>query len=314
MITNPIIPIWVMAIICVALLALKRKGIAAYIRQIIIVLLLFAINLRPMVEGEAKNIDETSLNVHVLFAIDDTISMLADDCNGKQRLEAVKKDCAHIIEELDGARFSVLSFHNKATIVSPFTDNSEHIINCIDAMYPLEDLYARGTSLNTPKELMISTLKQLKDQDGKVYLFFISDGEITDKTSSLEKFTELKDMIDGGAVLGYGTTKGGNMQYFSSYTGKIEIITDSYGKPGVSRLDENNLKSIASDAGIEYIHMENSKDADNIINSIKSGATTSKKENSNSDDLENAEDVYFYFVIPLVLLLAFEVVIMIRRK
>ena len=43
---EPIIPIWLMVIICIGLLAIKRKGIAPYIRQVLIVLLLFAINLR----------------------------------------------------------------------------------------------------------------------------------------------------------------------------------------------------------------------------------------------------------------------------
>ena len=52
---EPIIPIWLMAIICVVLLVIKRKGIIPYIRQIIMVLLLFAINLRPMyVSNEVK--------------------------------------------------------------------------------------------------------------------------------------------------------------------------------------------------------------------------------------------------------------------
>ena len=41
---HPIIPIWLMVIICVALLAIKRKGIAPYIRQVLMVLILFAIN------------------------------------------------------------------------------------------------------------------------------------------------------------------------------------------------------------------------------------------------------------------------------
>ena len=45
---EPIIPIWLMVIICVGLLAIKRKGVIPYVRQVLMVLLLFAINLRPM--------------------------------------------------------------------------------------------------------------------------------------------------------------------------------------------------------------------------------------------------------------------------
>ena len=42
---HPIIPIWLMAVICVGMLVMKRKGIWNYIRQILIVALLFTINL-----------------------------------------------------------------------------------------------------------------------------------------------------------------------------------------------------------------------------------------------------------------------------
>ena len=45
---EPIIPIWLMVIICIGLLAIKRKGVIPYIRQCLIVVLLFVINLRPM--------------------------------------------------------------------------------------------------------------------------------------------------------------------------------------------------------------------------------------------------------------------------
>ena len=43
---NPIIPLWLMGIICIVLLFFKRKGIFNYVRQIVIVALLFLINMR----------------------------------------------------------------------------------------------------------------------------------------------------------------------------------------------------------------------------------------------------------------------------
>ena len=52
MIFRPIIPIWLMTILAVMILLCKRKGIFAFLRQIIIVALLFAINLRPMIPEE----------------------------------------------------------------------------------------------------------------------------------------------------------------------------------------------------------------------------------------------------------------------
>ena len=49
MIVSPIIPIWLMGIICVILIILKSKNWKTFIRQIIIVILLFLINLRIMI-------------------------------------------------------------------------------------------------------------------------------------------------------------------------------------------------------------------------------------------------------------------------
>lgn len=54
MIINPIIPIWLMAIICIALAIFKRKGKFAYIRQIIMIILLFMINLRMMIPTDVE--------------------------------------------------------------------------------------------------------------------------------------------------------------------------------------------------------------------------------------------------------------------
>ena len=80
MIVNPIIPIWLMAIICVALLIVKRKGIRPYIRQIIIIALLFVINLRIMIATDDVKIETQDIDANILFVIDNTICMVAVDC------------------------------------------------------------------------------------------------------------------------------------------------------------------------------------------------------------------------------------------
>lgn len=321
MIINPIIPIWLMSVLCVIMLVLKRKGIFPYIRQVIIVLLLFAINLRPMLPGEGRKTGEKTMDVQVLFVIDDTISMLAEDYNGSGiRLEAVKKDCEYIINKLEGARFSVISFHNSANLLSPYTNNYEHTINTINAIYPIEDMYARGSSLNTPRELSCTTLQHAREKkSGKVILFFISDGEITNN-STLESYSELKQYVDGGAVLGYGTPEGGKMHLVSPYTGDVEEIMDNSdypAKPALSKYDEANLQQIAGDIGIDYVHMTEQNKVDSVIDDIKNNATVTVQddgENESTKDVEGAKDIYYFFAIPLLLILIFEAFLMLRKK
>ena len=88
---EPIIPIWLMVIICIGLLAIKRKGIAPYIRQVLMVLLLFAINLRPMYISDEVKVMRQKLNCYCIIVIDDTLSMMAEDYNGgSPRMEALR--------------------------------------------------------------------------------------------------------------------------------------------------------------------------------------------------------------------------------
>ena len=109
MIINPIIPIWLMAVICVGIILLKRKGIWPFIRQILIAILLFVINLRIMVPGSVEHVQKQEMNAYVLFVVDDTISMLANDYDdGRTRLEGVREDCSYIMDKLPGARFAVI--------------------------------------------------------------------------------------------------------------------------------------------------------------------------------------------------------------
>ena len=61
---EPMIPIWLMVIICIGLLAIKRKGIIPYVRQCLIVLLLFAINLRPMYVSDEVKVMRQKLNCY----------------------------------------------------------------------------------------------------------------------------------------------------------------------------------------------------------------------------------------------------------
>ena len=317
MIFRPIIPIWLMTILAVMILLCKRKGIFAFLRQIIIVALLFAINLRPMIPEEPVTAEKKVMDARVLFVIDNTLSMAAEDYNGKdRRIDGVKEDCRYIIEELEGARFGVITFYNNASLITPFTDNSEHVINSINAMTLPQELYARGSSLNTPKKLMLATLKQEQEKYGsKFIVFFVSDGEITDE-SRLGSYKEISEYIDGGAVLGYGTDKGGKMYSYSLYDDTPELVMDDSGydyKPAISKIDENNLKEIAEEMGISYVHMTETDEIDPVLKEIMENLDTTLTEDK-EEELFGAKDIYIYFAIPLLLMLAWEAALTFRKK
>lgn len=315
MITNPILPIWLMTILCVMMLLMKRKGIFPCLRQIIIILLLFLINLRIMIPSEHVDSSSSKIDVSVLFVIDNTISMLATDYkDNTERLTAVKADCSYIIDKLYGADFSVITFDNTAKIMSPFTSDTDFAKNTINSIYPMNELYARGSSMNVCKEMLLEVLEQIKNKtDGSVAVFFISDGEITNE-STLESFTKAAPYIDYGAVLGYGTEQGGKM-YPKSFDGETKTaLQDESEYPytdALSKIDEDNLQQLANDMEISYINMSAGKNIESALEEIRQNTATSTED---GEQTNGYQDIYYWFVFPLLLLLIYDFKIYIQRN
>ncbi|MDE6314477.1 MAG: VWA domain-containing protein [Lachnospiraceae bacterium] len=306
---HPVIPIWLMAILCVIMVVVKRKGILPYIRQILIVVLLFIINLRIMIPDGNVESSVQKMNAYVLFVVDDTISMLARDYKGEtERLTGVKADCENIIDKLSGAKFSVISFDNYAKVLSPFSNDTEFAKNSINSISPIDELYAKGSSMNICKDTMMEGLKNAKEKgDGSVILFFLSDGENTNG-DTLKSFHEAADYIDYGAVLGYGTQEGGVMYTKAFYEEEEEIVQDTTDYPykdAVSKIDESNLKQMAEDMGIRYINMNTGNEIEDVLKEIK-GNTEVEMEITEETGYR---ECYYFFVFPLVLLLIYEFIV-----
>ncbi len=246
-------------------------------------------------------------NLDVLFVVDTTISMWAQDYGGShERMEGVQYDAANIIDELSGSNFGLIRFDNRSQILAPFTQDHESVKDAFSTIKEPDINYARGSSLNVCYDDLESLLLSSNQKDERLtILFFISDGEITDE-STLRSFKELEDYVDAGAVLGYGTGTGGVMQY-GSYGNYVKDPDTN--KNAVSQINEDNLKQIASDLDIDYIHMNHYSNVAYLIESIKNGSSLSIEKS----DSVSYEDTYYYYVIPLAIMLILELVLFVRK-
>lgn len=302
MIINPIIPVWVMLffipIFCVCLSHEKNKRI----RQLIIILLIFLINLRVMVRDD--NAEVISNDLDVLFVVDNTISMIAEDYNGDNtRLSAVKEDIKHIVEELEGAKFSIVTFDNVPKILLPYTRDKDIIYESINIIQTSTYVFARGTTLNTAIQGMETQLESSSKSENRARIvFFFSDGEITveDKVDTRE-FGALKDYISEGAVLGYGTDEGGHMYVRTDNFGSYQYVKYQ-GKKAVSKIDENNLELVSDSLGIDYINMNKHSNIDKKLSNIKDGVTYK----FDVVDKSSYQDTYYFLMVPLLGLLVYE--------
>lgn len=304
MIINPIIPVWLMAILCVLLFFFKKKGTFHYIRQITVILLLFVINLRIMVPNH--DVTAVQKDIDVLFVVDNTISMIAQDYGPDQtlRLDAVRNDCSYIMQHLPGAAFSVVSFGNEVKNMLPYTIDTSNVEQALRTLNGQSYMYATGTGF----EDVLTYLEDFLNRDNEhlQIVFFISDGEIT-TNDVLGSHPGLASLIDGGAVLGYGTETGGPMMAHA-FVGddREEYLTyydENYNKQtAISIIDEANLEQIASDMDVDYIHMTKPGNVDKVIADIRH-QMTEMDNSSEHTSLDAYSDTYFYLLIPLLLLL-----------
>ena len=317
MITQPVIPAQVLLPLLAVVYGFmlfrlfRRKKplsgkILSAVRMFCILALVFLINLRVM--KERGDMDVEMKNVDVLFVTDTTISMWAEDYDGrKPRMEGVQKDIQYIMNELYGGSFALIRFDNRSQILAPFTQDADTVADALETIKAPDRYYATGSSLNTAYEDMEKLLKSSEKKEGRqTYLFFISDGEITDD-SELRSFHDLAALTDGGAVLGYGTAEGGKMSdgRYHSY------VTDpDTWQAAVSCIDEDNLRKIASDLGIEYIHMNSSRNVQAVCSGIRqaSSAVSGRK------DAVVYDDTYYQYAYPLILLLLLEAWLFIRQR
>ena len=344
MIIKPIIPIWIMLIICVilAILVINNKElkekfsnkdgsektkrqkelhrhyiISASIK-IVSIILLFFINMRPMIPNGENTI--LSSNFNILFVIDTSVSMRALDYDkNKERFEGAINDCCHIIDQLPNCKFSVITFGNMAQRLIPFTNDTDMVQAELKAINIENDYYAKGTSINLVKDVFEDTLKKEKERQEdqtKFITFFITDGEIT-REENLESFANIAQYISNGAVLGYGTDAGGKMinSMFENDPNNedyyIFYYDDNYQKnTAISKIDENTLKQLASDLQIDYVKMDKTSNIDHKLREIKEQIFNSQ---TTEEKINSYQDIYCYFAIPLVILWIVEFILKRRR-
>ena len=314
MITNPVIPNYIsIPVIVLLLLAagwsiLMRKDkvwqkLVSGFRVALILGLVFMINLRPSVKSYNAQIELK--NIDVLFVVDTTISMWAEDYEGgKTRMDGVQATCESILDQLTGSNFALIRFDNRAQILAPFTQDVRSVSDAFSTIKTPDPYYAKGSSLNVPisamDELLVSSSKK---EDRKTVVFFISDGEITNN-SAVDGFKELEQYVDGGAVLGFGTDAGGKMKVASGYSGSRYVTDPETGSDAVSKLDEDNLKKIAEDLQVDYLHVKDASDVAYIVETIKNGSSIRMEE----AELIHYEDIYYYLAMGLVACFAWEAI------
>ncbi|WP_156253469.1 vWA domain-containing protein [Pseudactinotalea terrae] len=314
-------PLWAMIAVFVPLLVLCVWQLRAsrgerrldWVRRTAMVACVAVIGLCPAIPSTEN--DGLVSNAELYFVVDRTGSMAAEDWNGSEpRLHGVANDMVALTQELPGSRYAIIAFDSQSTRQLPLTTDSRAVRSWADTVHQEITAYSAGSSIDRPLDQLRTTLEAAEERNpSNVRLvFFMSDGENTNGSNSdagdgFASFADLAPLIDGGAVLGYGTAEGGRMRSYdgtdsSGYGTDAPYITDEGGADAISRIDETALRTVADQLGVQYSHRIAPDDLGALVEDIDLQAIA----DDGRRDLTTYTDVYWPAAVLLGLLLAWE--------
>lgn len=309
---NPIFPAWLVILATLALagfaiwcLATARSGgrRLAWANRALIAVLIGIACLRPGLGSQAAPTVERAIDV--VFVVDTTASMVAEDWNGAQpRMDGVRGDIAALAEAHPGARYALLTFDRTAEQRMPFTSDTSALQAAAEALRPEVTRYSQGSSIGVASKLLTQVLQRAQEADPSRLriVYYLGDGEQTASTEP-ETFAGSASLVSGGAVLGYGTPEGGRMRETTTQfsTDPQPYIQDPAGGDALSRIDEARLQTVAAQLGVPYAH----RDAATAVAPAEADADAVPA--STGDDVERAFDLYWILAIAAFLLLLVDV-------
>ncbi len=304
-----LMPLWAviplfgaMLVLCAVMIVRRPRQRGAWARRTLMVLLLLVVALRPVTPIEGEQTER--MNANVFFVVDRTGSMNAEDYDGEQpRLEGVRSDMRQIMSMTEGARYSIISFDSSATRQLPLTTDSGAANAWIDTLTTEPTAYSTGSNVDRPLQSLLVEISDAKreDPDSSVLVYVLSDGENTDEREA-ESFSQAAGFIDGGGVLGYGTSEGGQMKIEGGQE-HGEYITGPDGRPGISTIDEQQLETIAGELGVPYLHRT---DPEAPIEGTMDDVTLRPIPTESTRGVASFDDWYWLAAIPLTALLIWE--------
>jgi Ca-activated chloride channel family protein len=198
--------------------------------------------------------------VDVIIALDVSKSMLAKDAQ-PDRLSKAKQLVMHMLEKMKNSRVALIVFAGRAYLQVPLTIDYSAMKMMMQAVDP-DLIPTQGTVIGEAIDLSLKSFSQ-KERKYKS-LVIISDGEDHDENT----IKKAKEASESGVVIhtmGIGSPQGTTI--FDPETKTMKL--DENGDPVISKLNEDELKSIASAGKGTYTLLNNTEDAaENLVGEI----------------------------------------------
>lgn len=334
---SPILPAWALLTIAGVLIGVRmftlyrvlvRTGPGRY-RGVVLcwggltmaVLLLLLAAARPALvpaqsEAPPPTPPQTSANLNVFFVVDRSVNQRVEDfAPDKSRMAGVREDIDALVAQYPRARFALIGFSSQARMDWPLSDDAWSLKPFVAGLSPYinvpQDAMTKVDAAAAAGVLTEKLAQAAEDFPGSKSLVFYLGSGAPGSRADQKSFDVDKDAIAGGAVLGYGTPKGGPVPQ-GFIDGKPIFMADQQtGAPLNSSINEGTLKSVADQLGVPYFPRGDKQPITPVLPSVDPGSAADQNPVVASQTFERNE-LYWLFTLLAAALILVEVYLTIR--
>jgi len=275
----------------------KKEFLRFGIQLLIFALLIFAFA-NPQVGTKLQEVKQTGIDV--FLCLDVSLSMSAEDLK-PNRLDKAKYQISNLIQKLRGDRIGLIVFAGNAYVQFPLTIDYS-AANLFLSAVDFGSIPHPGTAIASAINMAV---RSFDTASTKKAIVIITDGE--DHEGDIEKAIEsAKEKEIKIYTIGLGSPDGSPMPVFDSQGNRVGYKTDADGNVILTRLNEDILKNIASNSGGKYFRGNNYEDH---LEKIYTELESLEKTEFGTKRISDYETRYYYFLIPAIFLLIFEIFI-----
>lgn len=194
--------------------------------------------MRPQVRGETETVTAVQSSADVMFMLDTSRSMLAEDAP-PNRLARAKAEIAQLVSKLDRHRVGLVAFAGRAAMLCPLTPDHSFFTTVLASV----DTRSAGRGGTRVGEAIKTAVRGFPAGQGAKLIVLITDGDDQDPYSE----DAAKLARDAGikvVAIGLGSETGSEITLTDPQTGaKTKLMYE--GKPVISKLDGDRLRKIA---------------------------------------------------------------------
>lgn len=279
--------------------ALVQRGLLLLVAAILLVLSAA----RP--KGELTRTDLASEGIEIMLCLDVSNSMRVRDMGGRERLKVAKELLAGFVEQSRGHAVGLVAFGRSAHVMCPFTTDADTLQVFLDDL-DYDSVAKQGTGIGTALRTALDRFTEKADVGQAIIL--LSDGE----DQGTDPLGAARAAADRGVVvftIGLGSPGGATIPMGVDFWGNS--LTKRYqGVEVRSRLDEGTLKAIAAATGGRYRRADTPGRLAEVLADL--GRLDSKV--IRRGQVELRQDIFPLYLLPALLLLAFEALLPLRRR